>query len=324
MKKFLFVLFISMISILSAHLSPKEEHKLLEIITTNRDLARELVKEIKSNPGSYSPVVLAFTGLYFAEEKDFKTATTLIVGGVNRYQIEVILENTRDSEVFPLGFMVASKLNELNLSDSDKTLFESAATNANAHFEKWDRETPRDYRDFPNEKKLQEVVESFYRRLKGEEVRKDYANTSDDDAFYFDQMTRIFFSKEASLSFEVPALFKPSLDLHGKYNGMLYEDDNGKVYVGVNWSSREDSFQWGYEYKTMYHDDTETVFDIENNGFPFYRVRTTYEGSSRIENRFFIKRDAHFTFTLTLESSPEKEEELLNDIANLIESIKFN
>lgn len=322
MKKFLFILFISMVGILSAHLSPQEEHKLLEIISTNHDLAKELVNEIKSNPGSYPPAVLTFTGLYFAEEKDFETAATLCTAGIGRCHIEVILENIPKSIAFSLVSMVKSKINDL--SDSDKTLFKKASKNAITHFEKWDRETPRDYREFPDEQKLQEAVERFYRDIKVKEVKKDYANASYDDEYYFDQMNRIFFSKEASLSFEVPALFKPSLDLHGKYNGMLHEDDNAKVYVTVNWSSREDSFQWDYEYETKYHPENKTVFDMEGADFPIYLVRTIHEGGTTVENELFIKRDPHYTFVLTLQSSPEKEDELLEVIAALIESIKFN
>ncbi len=108
---------------------------------------------------------------------------------------------------------------------------------ANQNFEVWDRATPRNYDQtwlsprsldafeessftiFSDEEQNQ-IIETFYRELKGDIQESDYDGASQGDEYYFDRENRIFYVEEAAISFYVPEKIEPHFSISsGEFSG---------------------------------------------------------------------------------------------------------
>jgi len=78
-----------------------------------------------------------------------------------------------------LKFCEKSKIQQLiRGSNRNLDLWNTSVEKAKANFEKWDRETPRSYREFSDLNLLHESVERFYRSISGKENAEDSFQSS--------------------------------------------------------------------------------------------------------------------------------------------------
>lgn len=302
------------------------------------------------NPGSFNPAILLEAGMHFISQKDFEKGALLSVRAIFRAEIDA-----RISQDVSLGgvsniytYRVQDTILDCNLSDEELSTWEEAKQNAIDSFECWDRNTDRDYDQTwisghsilsDHESNLDEqdnkrIIETFYRELKGEISEEDDYLASEDDEFYFDRKTRIFYHHESKLSFFVPENIQPQLDGFGKYASVFKLTNGEYIHMDDGWSSKPQSLEEAYErakinneaYESDNYKSSEAIFEkcFVGNNIPAYKGRYSYSEDESLfveTNTHFVK--GPFSFNFYFSSTEENEKESMENLELLLSYIKF-
>lgn len=324
-----------------------------------------VIEEIYLHPGSYNPVVLCTAGTHFLAQKEIQKAALLYVGGLYRAQIDVSIISIIDDDQSVNGTPSILKGNIDGIVDLYlKTKKESDAWNeaklqAVQNFESWDRSTPKEYDDrwprlqsirvftefsggtarpfkeIKKEAKLK-ITERYYQTMRGEPLREDLQDVDPtQDEYYLDVQTKIFHHRESGLSFLVPQTITPSMNIKGKYKGLMNISDSGYLVIKASCSDADQSLESKYldarSNNQAYEDDDykESAHTIERittgHKTPGYKESYTcsYKGSPQVFVTQFCFVKGHYSFDLEMRCEVEFKDICLESLKPLIDSVQF-